>query len=496
MGKRHHFWRWLLCSLCCACCIKGFAQPIGENETNASAAYDIAAPREITIRKITIRGNEVTREAVIRRELPFREGMRVPVSDINKLFEQARINVNNTQLFLEVATTITHATETTMDVEVQVKERWYVFPLPYFKLVDRNFNQWWNEQNRSLERVNYGVKLYWNNLTGHNDNLRINYVNGYSRNFLLEYEMPFLDKKMEKGFSFSTGYLQSRQMQYATDADKQIFYPANNDAIGPFIRTTFRTQAAFTLRKGVHHRYAFRLAYVADRIPDTIHHLIEDNSIKGFNPFYANNGSQQRYFEVGYHYQYYAVDNIVYPLSGKAFTASLVQRGLGNKAVHMWQFNGKAGRYIAFNPQKTTTLGFQAYGMLKLPFRQPYVNMPALGYGDWFLRGLEYYVIDGVMAGILKTTLRQQFFMLRMPTPLVHSIKYRSIPFRVLLKVYGDIGGVHNPSFNTSALSNRLLYTAGAGVDILSYYDFVARFEYSFNQMGEKGLFLHLLKEF
>ena len=40
-------------------------------------------------------------------------------------------------------------------------------------------------------------------------------------------------------------------------------------------------------------------------------------------------------------------------------------------------------------------------------------------------------------------------------------------------------------------LSNRLLYSGGFGIDILTLYDINLRFEYSFNQLGKNGLFLH-----
>jgi hypothetical protein len=40
-------------------------------------------------------------------------------------------------------------------------------------------------------------------------------------------------------------------------------------------------------------------------------------------------------------------------------------------------------------------------------------------------------------------------------------------------------------------LNNKMLYTAGAGLDLVSFYDTCIRFEYSINQLGEKGLFLH-----
>lgn len=36
-----------------------------------------------------------------------------------------------------------------------------------------------------------------------------------------------------------------------------------------------------------------------------------------------------------------------------------------------------------------------------------------------------------------------------------------------------------------------MLYTGGFGIDLVTLYDITFSVEYSFNQLGEKGLFLH-----
>ena len=65
-----------------------------------------------------------------------------------------------------------------------------------------------------------------------------------------------------------------------------------------------------------------------------------------------------------------------------------------------------------------------------------------------------------------------------------------------MLKTYADVGYSHNKNTFGSSLENRMLYTTGAGVDLISFYDFVLRFEYSFNQLGENGIFLHIKNDF
>ena len=52
-------------------------------------------------------------------------------------------------------------------------------------------------------------------------------------------------------------------------------------------------------------------------------------------------------------------------------------------------------------------------------------------------------------------------------------------------------GIAYNPQPGENALSNSLLHSAGIGIDIVTFYDVILRFEYSFNQLGQNGLYLH-----
>lgn len=448
----------------------------------------------VTVRAIYIKGNKVTREYIVLRELPFKKGSKVVVKELYNLIELGRLNVFNTQLFLEVIPSVINWDQQEFDLVLDLKERWYIFPIPYFKLVDRNFNQWWVEQERSLERTNYGLKFNWENVSGRRDKLSFNYVNGYNRQFSVYYEQPFVDKKLEKGFLAGISYNQTRQMSYAIDSNQQVFFPTNNNAISNFVRSTFRIETGITYRKGVNHRHVIRFHYTSESIADTIPKLIEANGNKGYLPFFTGNSLKQNFGELVYGYNYYNLNNFGYPWKGVAFSGYFSQRGLGAKGMNMWQFTGKVGRYIPF--REKTSFALMALGIIKIPFKQPQYNMGALGYGDMFLRGLEYYVIDGVMAGVLKTTIRRELFQVNVPTLLIKNEKYRKIPFKVVAKLYGDLGSSYTTYSTTSYLNNKLLYTWGFGIDILSYYDFAARFDYSFNQLGEKGLFLQMRKDF
>jgi hypothetical protein len=130
----------------------------------------------------------------------------------------------------------------------------------------------------------------------------------------------------------------------------------------------------------------------------------------------------------------------------------------------------------------------QVIGNVKLPFEQPYINQKAIGYGNANLRGLEYYVIDGVAFGILKSTLKKKLFSIKIPMPFTSSI-IPSLPFSIFAKTYADIGYSYNKKNYVNNLNNRFLYTGGFGIDILTLYDISLKIEYSFNQLGQHGLF-------
>src|SRR3982074_2132739 len=96
------------------------------------------------------------------------------------------------------------------------------------------------------------------------------------------------------------------------------------------------------------------------------------------------------YPEISYTLNYYKVDYIPYPLTGWMGEVSLLKKGF-NKEMNLWQVSGKFTK--SWELARKTWFAFQSYGVLKLPFDQPFVNQRLFGYSDFYLRGLENYVI-------------------------------------------------------------------------------------------------------
>ena len=150
----------------------------------------------------------------------------------------------------------------------------------------------------------------------------------------------------------------------------------------------------------------------------------------------------------------------------------------------------EAGFNKYFNLGKNWYSSIQLNGKIKLPFDQAYINQRGLGYGDVYLRGLEYYVIDGVATALVKSTIKKKIIAVNIPFRLFPKL-FTKIPVTVFAKSYADFGYAYTKKKYDTNLNNRLLYSGGFGIDILTLYDINLRFEYSFNQLGKKGLFLH-----
>ncbi|HMJ47560.1 MAG TPA: hypothetical protein VK498_09530, partial [Ferruginibacter sp.] len=138
----------------------------------------------------------------------------------------------------------------------------------------------------------------------------------------------------------------------------------------------------------------------------------------------------------------------------------------------------------------------QLQGNIKLPFDQPYINQQAMGYLNNYVRGLDYKTIDGVAYAIGRLNFKKELFNFSINTIFKKSTTLNKLPVRIYPKIFTDIGYCYNKGEFVSRLNNTFLGSIGVGIDIVTLYDIHIRMEYSVNQLGQKGLFLHNEKGF
>ena len=65
------------------------------------------------------------------------------------------------------------------------------------------------------------------------------------------------------------------------------------------------------------------------------------------------------------------------------------------------------------------------------------------------------------------------------------------VPLKIYAKTFVNTGYVYNPHPGQNDLANKFLYSGGVGFDLVTFTDFVIKIEWSFNRLGENGLYLH-----
>jgi hypothetical protein len=431
----------------------------------------------IVIADIQVTGYKRTKDYIIDREVPFKKGEYMLRSHMEKQMVLCRQQLMNTSLFVDVEVKSTQVADQAF-INIHVKERWYLFPLPYFKIVGRNFNDWWVENKRNLNRINYGFKFEQYNVSGRNDKLKLYLITGYSQDAIIRYENPFLDKNLKHGMGISVGYSRNREVYFDVDANKPKFYK-NPDQ---FLINSYHVGLSYSYRPAIktRHHLSFSLTDVT-----------VDSLILKLNPrFFPDQRTHMLFPEFTYGVEHFNVDYNAYPLKGFKGEAYLTTRMSSDFTTQL-----TLKTLLSTEVFSKSYLQFQGVGLIKLPFDQYFNGTGMMGGSDLYMRGLEYYVVQGVAGGVARGTALKQALAFTIRNP-IRTKSHDKLPFRFMLKAFGDLGYAYLRNPGTSMLNNKLLRTYGAGIDVISIYDVVFKFEYSFNQLGQQGFFIHTKSDF
>lgn len=444
-----------------------------------------AASDSITVHEVRILGHKKTRSSTIFREMAFGQGDKIALSDLSKKVDESRASLMNTGLFTDLEITYVNweANGNLVTFVVTVVETWYIYPVPIFRLADRNFNVWWTEQNRDLNRVNIGGRLSWRNFTGRRDKLKLGYQYGYTREVVAGYDLPYLNKAQNIGINFNYLEQKRREQNYQTINNEQIFYRAQDE----FVYRNQELRVDMNYRPKLYANHLIRLGYRSESIADTIAFALNPD-------FFREGQTRQRFFTLGLEVTRDKRDVREYPWKGSYGRIEVVKDGLGifkeRDGMRIF-FDYRA--YIPFGQHSALNLGI---GLKYSPIRtqQPFLDNRAVGFGSYGLSGYQFYVVDGLDMLILRAGLRRQVGKGKIDFgKLVFIDAFRYIPWRIVLAGQLDQGWANAPFDNgRNPLSNTWLVGASAGFDVILYYDMVFGMRYHRNRLGEGSFLLGL----
>lgn len=427
------------------------------------------------IEKIIIVGNNVTKDKIILRELTFSEGDILTGDELHYKMQRSRENLLNTSLFnfVNISREITsHG----LTILIVVTERWYIWPVILFEHADRNLPAWLKDPD--IARLNYGMQLNWNNFRGRNEILQLKARFGYKEQFSINYFKPNIDKEQKHGISLRFDKFRQHEIVFRSGANGSEYL--RNDSA--YLLESVIPTIIWHHRPGLYFSQELFLKYTDLTFNDP-----------DFSEEYLGirSGNHQHYFTFGWSGEIDYRDSWIYPLKGYMLNLRLSQMGTKKFSFPKTYFGLQASYNKPLLPRlySGTALKIRLAKDEILPvyFRQ------ALGYNT-YLRGFEYYIIDGNSYFVSVNNLKYALI-----PRIDHRIKW--IPLeqfnKIHFSVYGggffDIGWVQGRYYSTNGdeLLNKLLFSGGLGIDFVSYYDQVLRFEFTLNSLKEPGFYLH-----
>jgi outer membrane protein assembly factor BamA len=443
------------------------------------------AQENVIVGNVIVEGNHRTRGSIILREMAIKSGDTIAAPQLAEKIEIDRRKVVNTNLFITVQI-LTKPNEDSLrtDLKIVVKERWYLIVFPVFDLADRNFNEWWYDRNRDLRRTTYGVYMSYGNVTGRNDKLRFLAEFGFIPKFDLSYSLPYIDKAQKTGITVGGSYSLNKSMAFRTWKDKLDFI--NSESIN---RERFYTFVNITRRNKYYTFHSLDLRFSHANISDTIAAL---------NPNYLlNSRTKQNFFQLTYSFTYDKRDNAQYALRGAAAGIQVSKLGLlPSDDINQLYLYGSYRKYLPISKRWYANTGFRF--RISAPKRQPYLQTVGLGYRNDLVRGYELYVIDGQDYALIKNEVKYKLFSFQKQLGWIPVRQFNTIPLAAYLNTFADAGYVQNKysEFSNTGLGNKMLFGAGAGLDVVTFYNIVARMNLTYNAKGERRFFFNIYREF
>jgi outer membrane protein assembly factor BamA len=443
--------------------------------------------KKIIIGTIKVEGNFITKTSIILRELNFKSGDTLSAGDWDMASLRSKNNILNTSLFNFVNIDTSGHSGGVTDLTISVVERWYIFPIPVFQLEERNFNVWWNQDHRSLNKLDYGLFLSDNNTRGRKEILKIKLQLGYTVQWGVTYDIPYITKNQNLGLQFNFTSSQNKEIAYTSIGNILTYLNTPNT----ILQQQYTSAIDLTYRQGLYDTHYLELNFSACYINDSILKLSTD--------YLPNNLKHSVFFGGKYYFKRDLRDRAPYPLEGYFFDFSLNDYGLGMALPGQKAFNILYVQSSIHKYWKLTEKLFYATeveGKISENGTQPYYLQRALGYGNDFVRGYEYYVIDGNNYGLVKNEVKFQLINIpAQPLPLFGIKQFDKAYFALYFTAFSDWGyvGSADPNVVNNFLANTPLWGNGVGLDVVAYYDIVVRFEYSFNKLNQSGFFLHFL---
>ena len=438
----------------------------------------------LVIKQINITGNKKTRENIVLRELDLVVGDSLKKEDLEKRLDLNRRKIINTNLFVSVEIKFTKSIDNQIVIDLKLQEQWFLLGYPIFQIIDRNYAEWW-QRGADLSRTTYGIDIIHSNFRGRAERINLRLETGFTQRIDVGYRIPYIDKAQKTGIGFSISYITNKNLAFRSLYDTLFYFKSPSDVM----RRRFSGAIFIKKRYGFYDNHTLELRYNNNSIADTIATLNPD--------YFLNNRTIQKYFQLSYYFNYDFRDNVAYPLRGKRYELLINKLGVSpSEDINQLEITGG---YSWYKPvAKKLFYGLNLKAKISFPEKQAFYNTRGLGYFQELVRGYELYVVDGNSFFLARNNLKYQLVNTNIHFKFLKIKQFSTVPIGIYPNVFFDYGYVQsfNVSENKSKLANRSIYGGGFGLDFVTYYNMVIRFNYAYNDRKERNFVFGIGREF
>jgi len=400
------------------------------------------APVLGVIDTVIVGGNEKTEAYVILDEMTLRRGSPVTAAAM----EYDRERIYSLGLFTHVDI-MYDSVGTVRFLYVEVRERWYIVPIPIFGFRDGD-----------PHKIFFGAGLLHYNFRGRNQTLYGSLIFGYDPSLAFSFSDPQVDRENNLYAGISTSYSRVKNRSVVQSALTGDFYERHFDVNGTLGKR-------FTLYESAGINLGFHIADVTSYLPGRT----------------VSPGGADRYLYATASYLYDSRNLKEYATSGTMLSLYVSRSGFGESAVDYTRFGADARAYIPFAPG--FSLATRLFGSVVTGGLVPTYAHTYFGTGER-IRGYYRVVMEGedIAGGTAEIRYSlldpRTFFFSAVPIPSEFSV-WR---FGVSLVLFTDTGTTW---YRGDRLQFSTLATGyGAGIHFLLPYSVILRTEYAWNLYG------------
>lgn len=416
------------------------------------------------INHINITGNKKTKAKTILCELEFEPGDTVSVQRMPEIIEKSRINLLKTSIFNYVTISFTpddslHAGINYANIDINVEECWYTWPLFDITPHTGNLNEWVAHPDFDLIDYHIGLKKY--NFCGRREAISILFRRGFNNITQIGYENIAIDSKRKHMISLFASVQKQNNVMIDTENDKAVYrdFDGKEKAFNGY-----EYHITYKYRPTIDIYNSFSIGYLSARIRDSV--AIE-------NPdFFGNGRTKIDGITLTYSFKLDKRSSSYYPLTGSYLSTEILKYGLFSNNIDNYKLNVDARKYLQLSPRQYAAAQF--CGSMS-SYSTSFYLMDAIGYKPYIMPGYEHNMIKARCISYLKTSYKFEL----VPRHIVHLKwlplkKFNKIHYAVYINAFAN-AGYASPQKKDSKYHNSMndtfLGALGIGMDFVTYYD-------------------------